>query len=185
MPPSSTPSRLLSGRLLSGRLLSPRRVVAAVLVLAALAVAAALLLPAAPARAQAAPARAAGTSVALTAYTTGGHAARHHVTRHHRSPVARAHAIARVLVKRHHWGHRQYRCLAALWYRESGWQVRAANPSGAYGIPQALPGSQMASAGPHWRTSASTQIRWGLGYIHARYGTPCGAWWHSNAYGWY
>ena len=43
--------------------------------------------------------------------------------------------------------------------------MTAANPSGAYGIPQALPGSKMASAGPDWQTSAATQIRWGLGYI--------------------
>ena len=63
--------------------------------------------------------------------------------------------------------------------------ARAETSSGAYGIPQAVPGSKMASAGPHWRTSARTQIRWGLSYIRSRYGTPCGAWAHSNAYGWY
>jgi hypothetical protein len=57
--------------------------------------------------------------------------------------------------------------------------------SGAYGIPQAEPGSQMASAGPDWQASATTQIRWGLGYIKDRYGTPCGAWSHEEACGWY
>lgn len=80
----------------------------------------------------------------------------------------------------------QFSCLDALWERESGWNVHALNPaSGAYGIPQAVPGSRMASAGPDWRTDAATQIRWGLGYIRDRYGTPCGAWRHEQAYGWY
>ena len=102
------------------------------------------------------------------------------------SQVVAAQSAARSLVSQHHWSARQYRCLVRLWNRESGWRVHAVNPSsGAYGIPQAVPGSKMASAGPHWRTSARTQIRWGLSYIRSRYGTPCGAWAHSNAYGWY
>jgi murein DD-endopeptidase MepM/ murein hydrolase activator NlpD len=80
----------------------------------------------------------------------------------------------------------QYGCLVLLWTRESNWSYRANNPSsGAYGIPQALPGSKMASAGSDWRTNPATQIRWGLGYIRARYGTPCGAWAHSQSTGWY
>ena len=80
----------------------------------------------------------------------------------------------------------QFRYLNRLWERESGWNVYAANPySGAYGIPQAVPGSKMASAGSHWRTSARTQIRWGLRYIRSRYGTPRRAWAHSCATGWY
>ena len=57
--------------------------------------------------------------------------------------------------------------------------------SGAYGIPQALPASKMAAAGPDWRTNPATQIRWGLGYIGATYGTPCNAWGHETADGWY
>ena len=72
-----------------------------------------------------------------------------------------------------------------LWNRESGWRTTAQNSSGAYGIPQALPGSKMASAGADWRTNAATQIKWGLGYISGRYGTPCGAWGHSQSTGWY
>ncbi|MDR0946067.1 MAG: ubiquitin-like domain-containing protein [Bifidobacteriaceae bacterium] len=80
----------------------------------------------------------------------------------------------------------QFKCLVALWNRESGWRVNASNGySGAYGIPQALPGSKMASAGADWRTSASTQIKWGLGYIRGRYGTPCGAWAAWQSKGWY
>lgn len=80
----------------------------------------------------------------------------------------------------------QFGCLDKLWQKESGWRVRATNPSsGAYGIPQALPAGKMASAGSDWRTNARTQIRWGLGYINDRYGSPCGAWAHSRAHNWY
>lgn len=79
----------------------------------------------------------------------------------------------------------QFGCLVELWQRESGWRVNAQSPSGAYGIPQALPGSKMASAGPDWRTNPRTQIKWGLGYIKGRYGTPCGAWGHFQRNGWY
>lgn len=80
----------------------------------------------------------------------------------------------------------QFRCLDQLWTRESGWNYTAANPrSGAYGIPQALPGSKMASAGADWRTNPATQIAWGLNYIAGRYGTPCGALSHSHSVGWY
>jgi hypothetical protein len=80
----------------------------------------------------------------------------------------------------------QFSCLVKLWEKESGWNHMARNrSSGAHGIPQALPGSKMSSAGPNWRTNPETQIKWGLGYIKARYSTPCGAW---NAFlrkGWY
>ena len=75
-------------------------------------------------------------------------------------------------------------CLKDMWDRESGWVYDAENPSGAYGIPQALPGSKMASAGADWQTNPATQIRWGLGYIKAIYGDPCKAWafWQVNHY---
>jgi hypothetical protein len=80
----------------------------------------------------------------------------------------------------------QFPCLDKLWKKESGWNPKAANPSsGAYGIPQALPGSKMASAGSDWRNNPATQIEWGLGYIEGRYGTPCSAWSHSQNTGWY
>ena len=80
----------------------------------------------------------------------------------------------------------QFGCLSTLWDRESGWNVSSSNASsGAYGIPQALPGSRMATAGADWRTNPSTQISWGLGYIDGRYGGPCSALQHSSAYGWY
>ena len=96
-----------------------------------------------------------------------------------------AQAIGHDMVLARGWGEDQFACLVALFNRESGWNVYAANPSGAYGIPQALPGSKMASAGADWATNPATQISWGLGYIAARYGTPCGAWAHSQSAGWY
>ena len=70
----------------------------------------------------------------------------------------------------------QFSCLQSLWNRESGWSYDAENPSGAYGIPQSLPGSKMASAGADWQTNPQTQITWGLGYIKSTYGSPCAAW---------
>jgi hypothetical protein len=80
----------------------------------------------------------------------------------------------------------QMSCLDNLWTKESGWNERAQNPSsGAYGIPQSLPGDKMASHGSDWQTNPATQIAWGLDYIKGRYGTPCGAWSHSQANGWY
>lgn len=80
----------------------------------------------------------------------------------------------------------EWACLYQLWARESGWRVDANNQgSGAYGIPQALPGSKMASVGDDWQTNYETQIKWGLGYVNGRYGSPCGAWAHSEDVGWY
>jgi hypothetical protein len=76
-------------------------------------------------------------------------------------------------------------CLLDLWNRESGWRYDAENASGAYGIPQALPGSKMASAGADWQTNPATQIRWGLTYIKQLYGNPCGAWSFEKANGYY
>jgi hypothetical protein len=77
-------------------------------------------------------------------------------------------------------------CLEPLWQKESGWNHLAQNPSsGAYGIPQSLPGSKMASHGSDWQTNPATQIAWGIDYIKGRYGTPCGAWAHSQSVGWY
>jgi resuscitation-promoting factor RpfB len=94
--------------------------------------------------------------------------------------------IARSMLHLHGWSSAQFKYLNWLWNRESGWNPRAYNPySGAYGIPQADPGSKMASAGPNWRTNASTQIRWGMRYIKSRYGSPRQAWNHEIAYGWY
>jgi hypothetical protein len=97
-----------------------------------------------------------------------------------------AQSIAYDMVTARGWGDDQFACLVALWSKESGWRVNAYNASsGAYGIPQSLPGSKMASAGADWETNPATQISWGLGYITGRYGNPCGAWDHSVRVGWY
>lgn len=78
------------------------------------------------------------------------------------------------------WG-----CANLLINKESGWRIDAHNPSGAYGIPQSLPGSKMASAGADWQTNPVTQLVWMRGYVSARYGGFCNAWSHSQAVNWY
>ncbi|WP_447645557.1 aggregation-promoting factor C-terminal-like domain-containing protein [Nocardioides zeae] len=94
--------------------------------------------------------------------------------------------LGQLLLAEAGFGQDQWSCLDSLWTKESGWRVDADNPSSsAYGIPQALPGSKMSSEGADWETNAVTQIRWGLGYIEDRYGTPCSAWAHSQANNWY
>jgi hypothetical protein len=96
-----------------------------------------------------------------------------------------AEAIAYNMLPSFGFSHNQFGCLNNIWTRESGWRYNAENASGAYGIPQALPGSKMASAGADWLTNPATQIRWGLGYIQSIYGTPCGAWGFWQVHGWY
>ncbi|HUY45070.1 MAG TPA: hypothetical protein VMV92_05020 [Streptosporangiaceae bacterium] len=125
------------------------------------------------------------------------HRPKHHKARRHRARRHRARQrsprryrtpgqIAYSLLPGFDWASWQFRYLNLLWMRESGWNRFAYNPySGAYGIPQAVPGNKMASAGPNWRTSARTQIIWGMGYIKGRYVTPWGAWQHELQYGWY
>ncbi|MFI6760183.1 lytic transglycosylase domain-containing protein [Micromonospora sp. NPDC050417] len=76
-------------------------------------------------------------------------------------------------------------CLEKLWTKESGWNPKASNPSGAYGIPQAKPGSKMSAYGADWQNSAATQIKWGLSYIKGRYKSPCGAWTYFQNNGYY
>jgi hypothetical protein len=102
-----------------------------------------------------------------------------------RSPAG-AKELARAMIGEYGWGDSQFSCLEKLWTRESDWNYKARNPSsGAYGIPQSLPASKMASAGSDWRDNPETQIKWGLGYIDDRYGSPCAAWGHSEDTGWY
>lgn len=102
------------------------------------------------------------------------------------TPSGSPQQIAQQMLAHFGWSGSQFSCLYPLWYRESGWDPSAENPSsGAYGIPQALPGSQMSSAGPDWRTNPATQIKWGLVYIHDRYGSPCNAWAHERSSNWY
>jgi hypothetical protein len=95
-------------------------------------------------------------------------------------------AVGHLLAADRGWDGEQYSCLDSLWSKESGWRWNADNASSdAYGIPQALPGSRMASFGSDWASNPVTQIKWGLQYISARYGTPCSAWAHSRAVNWY
>ena len=92
--------------------------------------------------------------------------------------AARAYALRQL-------GAAQFKCLDALIWRESRWDPLARNASGAYGLPQAVPGSKMATAGSDWRTNPVTQLRWMLGYVASRYGTPCRALQHVLDRGWY
>ena len=102
-------------------------------------------------------------------------------------------ALGAQLAASYGWTGSQFDCLNWLWTRESNWRTNAVEdtsingqtPTYAYGIPQALPASKMAAAGADYRTNPRTQIRWGLSYIRGRYGTPCGAWAHEEANGWY
>ena len=94
--------------------------------------------------------------------------------------------LAKALMPLYGLASSEFSCVDNIWSQESGWNVHANNPySSAYGIPQALPGSKMSSAGPDWQNSAETQIRWGLGYIRDRYGSACAAWSYKQAHGWY
>ncbi|MET0998543.1 MAG: lytic transglycosylase domain-containing protein [Marmoricola sp.] len=94
--------------------------------------------------------------------------------------------LAKALMPQYGISSSEFGCLDNIWSQESGWNVHAANPtSSAYGIPQALPGSKMSSAGPDWENNPETQIRWGLGYIKGRYGSACAAWSYKQGAGWY
>ncbi len=129
--------------------------------------------------------RGSATTVALAAQAVpqaapaaAGHEAR---SRHTPQQIARS-----LLRHRFHWKRWQFKYLNWLWAAESGWNRYASNPySGAYGIPQAVPGSKMATAGPGWRWNARTQILWGMHYIRACYRTPYWAWLHQHVDGWY
>jgi hypothetical protein len=95
-------------------------------------------------------------------------------------------AIAEALLPTYGFDSSQMSCLVPLWEGESGWRWNAENSSsGAYGIPQSLPGSKMATVAPDWRTNPVTQIKWGLEYIKGSYGSPCGAWSFKQGHGWY
>jgi hypothetical protein len=94
--------------------------------------------------------------------------------------------IAEALLPTYGFDSSEMSCLEPLWMGESGWRWNAENPSsGAYGIPQSLPGDKMASVAPDWRTNPVTQIKWGLEYIKGSYGSPCSAWGFKQSNGWY
>jgi Transglycosylase SLT domain len=95
--------------------------------------------------------------------------------------------IARQILKnKYSYGSGQFDCFNNIIMRESKWDINATNPSsGAYGIPQALPGSKMATIASDWRTNPATQIIWGIEYMKDRYGSPCSAWGFKSSHGWY
>lgn len=102
------------------------------------------------------------------------------------SPKAAKAYAKKEMKDKYGWGDSQYQDLVSLWNKESGWDYQASNASsGAYGIPQALPGGKMQSAGKDWKKNAATQIDWGLQYIKSTYGSPAQAWAHSQSTGWY
>lgn len=99
---------------------------------------------------------------------------------------AQAQAYAQAAAAQYGWTGDNWNALVWLWNRESGWRWNAENrSSGAYGIPQSLPGNKMATYGANWRDDAAIQINWGLNYIAKRYGSPLGAQQHSYKTGWY
>lgn len=107
-------------------------------------------------------------------------------TKRVRYNVGEIQSYAHSLVLSYGWSEEDYYALVMLWNRESSWNPNAINKkSGACGIPQSLPCSKMASEGADYRTNYQTQVRWGLNYIKARYGSPSNAWGHSQRKGWY
>jgi len=117
---------------------------------------------------------------------TGGHGGGKDAGKH--ASPGEAQGIARTLMVSYGWGQDQWNSLRSLWMGESGWRWNALNASsGAYGIPQSLPASKMASAGADWHDNAATQIAWGLNYIKSRYGSPNSAYsqWLSRSPHWY
>jgi len=148
---------------------------------------------AAAARARAAAARVAAQAAAVRQAAAAKAAARQQAAQQQATQQQAASApsgspqqIAEQMLSQFGWSSGQFSCLQPLWAHESGWNPYAQNPSsGAYGIPQALPGSKMASAGGDWQSNPATQIRWGLSYIQGNYGSPCGAWAHEQSAGWY
>ena len=133
------------------------------------------------ARRRAAARRAAELAAARHAQQAAGNSASVPAT-----PSGSPQQIAAAMLGSFGWSSGEFGCLQSLWNAESGWNPSASNPiSGVYGIPQALPGSKMASAGPDWQTNPATQIKWGLGYIKQVYGSPCAAWSHEQSTGWY
>jgi hypothetical protein len=95
--------------------------------------------------------------------------------------------FARRLLSSFGWGG-EWSAFNSLVMSESGWNPLISNPSsGAYGIPQALPGNKMASAGADWRTSPYTQLRWMMEYIRFNHNfhDPNSAWAFHQAHNWY
>ena len=95
--------------------------------------------------------------------------------------------IARALLSTYGWDADQFGCLDSLWERESHWNpsrrqpelLGLRHPAGAARLQDGLGRRRLGATNP------VTQIKWGLGYIQDRYGSPCGAWGHSQSHGFY
>ena len=96
-----------------------------------------------------------------------------------------AQSYAKQKCQEYGWSDEDFNSLVKLWHAESGWNVEAGNPNGSYGIPQANPGTKMASYGSDWMTNYVTQINWGFDYIQQRYTNPTNAWKHFQKKNWY
>ncbi len=121
-------------------------------------------------------------------HSSSGKSAKHSTSAKHPTitdPTEAKKYTKKVMKDKYGWGAGQFKYVEWLWDRESSWKYSASNGSGAYGIPQALPASKMASAGSDYETNAATQIDWGLQYIKERYGSPGAAWAHSQQTGAY
>lgn len=101
-------------------------------------------------------------------------------------------ALGKQMAAAYGWSGAEWTALNNIVEAESGWVTTIHNGGGlgyvpglAYGIPQALPGTKMASAGADWQTNPATQIKWMLGYIRSSYGDPIRAWQFHLAHGWY
>ena len=95
-------------------------------------------------------------------------------------------SYAHDLVISYGWNENDWNAFVQIINHESGWRVTAKNPkSGAYGLCQAYPASKMKSAGSDWRTNYKTQLKWCMGYIKGRYGSPSSAWSFWQKHHWY
>lgn len=79
------------------------------------------------------------------------------------------------------WDDNQFDSLNKLWEKESNWNYKAENPSGAVGIPQLKGGKNV----PNFMNDYKLQIEHGFSYIKKRYGSPNSAWAHFQKKGWY
>lgn len=95
--------------------------------------------------------------------------------------------IGKALASDKGWVGSEWTALLELWACESSWKTLVANyeGSGAYGIPQSLPASKMASHGEDYLVNPSTQIKWGLDYIANRYKSPSKALEFHYTMNWY
>ena len=102
-----------------------------------------------------------------------------------RASLAGVQTVASEMVAGRGFAATEYACLNNVALKESSWRWNAGSVAGAYGIPQAQPGTKMAISGADWQTNPVTQINWMLDYVVSRYKTPCGAWTFWSAHGYY